>query len=143
MSIQGSNAQKNGKKFEQEVKDFLKDNNINIKKMLYESLDHNKNRRGLDVFCPDQKLAIECKSYKGWGSKIQNYTWDIQNAKMCVPCVEYIAVWDFEDTAGSGKILICFERAVEMAEQNSTNKKVLKVLKWKEFKEYINDRFNK
>lgn len=140
MNNQGSNAKNNGTVFEKEVSGFLKDCGYSLGKLTYKSLDHNKKERPLDVYVDCQNIAVECKHYKAWGSKVQNYCWDIYNAAKCIPCDRYYAVWSFTDTTGkTGK---CFNRAVEMAaEMSKSSGKDIQVVTWNEFKSIVDKGF--
>ena len=132
MEHQGSNAKNNGTTFEREVSGFLSDQGYSLGKLTYESLDHNKNQRPLDVYVECQDVAVECKHYKAWGSKVQNYCWDIYNAAKCVPCDRYYAVWKYKDD--TGKTHKCFERAVQMAaEMSKLHHKQINVVTWDNF----------
>lgn len=142
MMSQGSNAWHNGDSFEKDVSNFLISKGYSIGKMSYESLDHNKKKRPLDVYITCKDIAVECKHYKAWGSKVQNYPWDIYNAAKCIPTKDYYAVWHFQDS--TGKIQKCFERAVEMAHEASQHyKKNIRVVTWKEFQSIAELGFDK
>jgi len=142
MENQGSNAKNNGTDFERTVSLFLTDNGYTLGKLRYESLDHNKVKRPLDVYIECEHIAVECKHYKAWGSKVQNYCWDIYNAAKCVPCDRYYAVWDFTDS--TGKTQKCFDRAVAMAKEMSRgHSKQINVVTWKEFKNIASNGFPK
>lgn len=140
MKNQGSNAKNNGTTFEKEVSAFLFDNGYSLGKLTYESLDHNKKERPLDVYVECEDIAVECKHYKAWGSKVQNYCWDIYNAAKCVPCNRYYAVWNYTDP--TGKTQKCFERAVDMArEMSKMHNKQINVVSWSEFQGIVSNGF--
>jgi len=137
---QGSNAWHNGDDFENLVKDYLLNLSYKIEPFKYESLDHNKRERPLDIYLSSEQVAIECKTYEAWGSKVQNYCWDLHNAAKCVPCKRYYAIWNFQDK--TGKIQKCFEVAKEMAKELSEQyDKDIQVVTWGEFRDISSDGF--
>ena len=136
----GSKAKNNGTNFEKKVSGFLNNQGYSLGKLTYESLDHNKKERPIDVYVECQDVAVECKHYKAWGSKVQNYCWDIYNAAKCVPCDRYYAVWKYTDS--TGKTEKCFDRAVEMAKEMSRlHNKEINVVTWDQFQSIASNGF--